>query len=738
MHKMKEINKRFFIMLLMIACMAIAMKYCKDRIDDKLSQEMRNSMQLVAEQNETGLQREFLAQYNLLETAATEVGRQETSPQQIVDDLQTVVDIYHFKRIGYVDAQGTVYTTDGFQQDLSYRDFYRDGMRGRVSITAVMEDSLGEHERINVFSVPVYDEKSNDVMGVLFMTFRNSRLRDIIDYKCFNGNGTTYVFNQEEEMIVASEDTDIASKKTLLENVREQIGKDANYVKKVDENSQAGAHQFGTCTTSSGSKQYFCCTALDLMQDSGSVYVLTIVPEKYLTQLEKPFTSTMHELLTMVIVLIILGGVGFVLLQRRNEKEIRRRLCVDKLTGGDNLAAFTEKMEKYKGQSGYAVSMDLDDFKLINDTFGIDKGDAVICEIWKIISSHLAKDELAAHANADNFVIFLQGEHQDQVEKRIKEMSEEIYMLSVQLNVPHIVPAFGISYIRKLEERDSEYGKANTAKSQIKGRRDQFYAFFDQKASQKIQEEKSLEDAFQQSIKDERFELWYQPKVVQGGEVIHAAEALVRWRDDKGKLISPGKFIPLFEKNGMISILDEYVFEHVCMQQREWLDMNMNPVPVSVNISRASLYFENIVERYTAIVHKYDINPKMIQLEITESAMMENDEVEELIEKFQKQGFEMHMDDFGNGYSSMALLSKTKFDVLKLDKSLIDGIGDSSGELLLESLTRLAKKLGLSIVAEGVETKEQAAFIWEHSCDAIQGYYYYKPMQVEEFEDLLN
>lgn len=736
MHKMKEINKRIIIMFFMIVCAVAAMFFCKNRIAKELSQEMKNSMQLVAEQNETGLRREFLAQYNLLETIATEVGRKEKSPKKIIDDLQDVVDIYNFKRIGYVDAQGTVYTTDGFHQDLSYRDFYRDGMRGQVSITEVLEDSLGEHERINVFSVPVYEEKSHDIMGVLFMTFRNSRLREIIDYNCFNGNGTTYVFNQDEEMIVASEDTDVASKKSLLEGVREQISKDKNYVKKVDSDDQAGAHEFGS--SENDSKQYFCCTALNLMQDSGPVYVLTIVPEKYLTQLEKPFISTMNYLLAIVVMLIIIGGVGFVLLQYRKEKEIRRRLCVDKVTGGDNLAAFAEKLAKYKGHSGYAVSMDLDDFKLINDTFGISKGDEVICEIWKIITAHLKRDELAAHTNADNFLIFLQGDNQDQVEKRIKEMSEEIYMLSVQLNVPHIVPAFGISYIHKLEERDWEYGKANTAKSQIKGRRDLFYAFFDQKSSQRIQEEKSLEDDFQQSIEDERFELWYQPKVVQGGEVIHAAEALVRWRDNKGKLISPGKFIPLFERNGMISILDEYVFEHVCMQQREWLDMNMNLVPVSVNISRASLYFDDIVERYTAIVKKYGIDPKMIQLEITESAMMENDEVEELIEKFQKQGFEMHMDDFGNGYSSMALLSKTKFDVLKLDKSLIDGIGDTSGELLLESLTGLAKKLGLSIVAEGVETKEQAAFIWNHSCDAIQGYYYYKPMQVEEFEDLLN
>ena len=189
----------------------------------------------------------------------------------------------------------------------------------------------------------------------------------------------------------------------------------------------------------------------------------------------------------------------------------------------------------------------------------------------------------------------------------------------------------------------------------------------------------------------------------------------------------------------MISKLDEYVMDHVCRQQKAWVVLGLKPVPVSVNISRASLYYDDIAERYEGIVKYYQLNPELIQLEITESALMENQDVEQLILQFQEKGFKMDMDDFGHGYSSMALLSKTKFDVLKLDKSLIDGIGDKNGEILLESLISLAHKMGLSIVAEGVETKEQADFIWGHACNAIQGYYYYKPMKQEEYEeDLLN
>ena len=737
MHKKKELYRRIVITIAVLVCTACAIGYGSRQIETELSEQMYNSMKVVAKQNDIVLNRELMSKYHLLETVASDLRMGRETPQQMMEQLQDVVAIYGFKRIGFVDKDGIVYTTDGYEKDLSFRDFYKDGMQGKAALTEVLEDSIGEKEKINVFSIPYYGQDSETVDGVLFITFRNEVLRELIDFECFDGNGKTYIFNEEGDLIVASPDTDEETNEKQLEQIYQQ--KDAAGENAVAEKNAIDGGESSYGFFIGGSKEYYHCTATHLIKENITLYILTVVPETYLQELEAPFLTVVRELIIIMLILVVVGVTGFLFSQYRRDQILWKSLSRDRITGGDNENGFVEKMEEHKKESGYAVSLDLDNFKIINNTFGTQKGDEVICEIWQILHTSIRNGEVAAHVNGDNFLMFLKGKDNEEIEERIKAITRAICKLSSKMNIPHIVPAVGISYIACLEERELEYGKANRAKEQIKGRRDLYYAFFNEESSEKIEEEKRMEDDFETSIAEERFEVWYQPKVAANGEKICGAEALVRWRGKDGKLISPQFFIPLFEKNGMISRLDEYVMDHVCRQQKAWVVLGLKPVPVSVNISRASLYFDDIAERYEGIVKYYQLNPELIQLEITESALMENQDVEQLILQFQEKGFKMDMDDFGHGYSSMALLSKTRFDVLKLDKSLIDGIGDKNGEILLESLISLAQKMGLSIVAEGVETKEQADFIWGHACNAIQGYYYYKPMKQEEYEeDLLN
>jgi len=188
----------------------------------------------------------------------------------------------------------------------------------------------------------------------------------------------------------------------------------------------------------------------------------------------------------------------------------------------------------------------------------------------------------------------------------------------------------------------------------------------------------------------------------------------------------------------MIPRLDEYIFRTVCAQQKKWMEEGKQIRPISVNISRVSLYYLNLVRKYKAIVDEYELATQHIQLEITESATIGNDEAVSLIEQFHREGFKMLLDDFGSGYSSLSALNMMHFDIMKLDKSLIDYIGDENGEKLLHYITKLGQNLGLEITAEGVETKEQVEFLQELHCDEIQGYYFSKPLQAEEFGKLLN
>ena len=192
-----------------------------------------------------------------------------------------------------------------------------------------------------------------------------------------------------------------------------------------------------------------------------------------------------------------------------------------------------------------------------------------------------------------------------------------------------------------------------------------------------------------------------------------------------------------FERNGLIKVLDEYVFRTICEYQRKWQLEGKKIVPVSINLSRASLYFESVVKRYHDIAGRIGVKTELVPIEITESAAIDNDNIKGLADRFHSKGFPLLVDDFGSGYSSLATLNMKCFDTLKIDKSLIDYIGDFSGERLLTHTIALAKELGLYVTAEGVERKEQVEFLKNIDCDSIQGFYYSKPLPVEEYEKLL-
>jgi diguanylate cyclase (GGDEF)-like protein len=383
------------------------------------------------------------------------------------------------------------------------------------------------------------------------------------------------------------------------------------------------------------------------------------------------------------------------------------------------------------------VSVDLSDFKLVNSVCGIEKGDEVIKRVWEIISTNVTDREFAAHGGGDHFVMYLQEVYQSHLLERLQQITEEVEAVSEELGIISIHPYFGIYEMRDIVDPEEAYNYANQAKKEVKGDKIKNVAFYDEINFKKIMDNKALVDSFKSAIEKEEFQIWYQPKFCGNTAKIVGAEALVRWRKSDGTVVSPGQFIPLFESNGMIITLDQYVFSKVCEQQKRWEREGVKIIPISVNISRASLYWGNIVNKYRDIARNYDIDLKMVPLEITESATIKNSQVKELVEKFRDAGFVLCLDDFGNGYSSLAMLNLIRFDVLKLDKALVDYIGDAHGEQLVKYTIRVAQGMGMHAVAEGVETLEQVEFLNAQGCDEIQGYFFSKPVALEKFTSML-
>jgi len=421
------------------------------------------------------------------------------------------------------------------------------------------------------------------------------------------------------------------------------------------------------------------------------------------------------------------------------QKELEQYAYFDQITKGYNYIKFKEKLRK-KGDCGSIICLDIHNFKVINSICGISKGDEVIKTIWEKIFLLIdnPSGNLAAHINADQYIIFLSTKKQEEIIQTIKNISFSLSLISSELNVPQIRPYFGVSTWSPEKRIEQAYNEAIIAKHNAKAEQNTNYAFFNEEDTIRTIKEKQMTDSFEDALSKKEFKLWFQPKYNPITKKLVGAEALVRWVTNEGKFIPPGEFIPIFEKNNLIRDLDEYIFRNLCQILHNWQKAGKNIVPVSVNLSRASLYFKDIVNRYKMIIEKIGLDKKFIPIEITETAAITNHQIKEIADSFHEAGFSLQMDDFGSGYSSLASLNIMHFETLKLDKSLIDFIGNFGGDRLIEHTICLAKELGMYVTAEGVEKEQQVNFLKQTGCDSIQGYYYSKPVPITDFELILD
>jgi len=246
----------------------------------------------------------------------------------------------------------------------------------------------------------------------------------------------------------------------------------------------------------------------------------------------------------------------------------------------------------------------------------------------------------------------------------------------------------------------------------------------------------NLEKDFEKGLKNNEFKIFLQPKFDIKTEKIVGAEALIR-REKNGQLIMPNSFIPEFEKENLITKLDMFVFESICKKIKKWREKDYKLIPISVNESRKVLYNKDHVNEIRQIIEKYKVSPNLIEIELTETAAVSNiEDAKKAAEEVKKLGCVVSMDDFGVGYSSFYMLKNINIEILKIDKSFSDEvIKDKRGRIILESIIDMAKKLEIKTVAEGIETKEQVEYLRKIGCDMVQGYYFEKPMIIEEFEE---
>lgn len=430
----------------------------------------------------------------------------------------------------------------------------------------------------------------------------------------------------------------------------------------------------------------------------------------------------------------------------RSRQSLYRQLVYvserDPLTGLLNQRAFLAEMghllHNYPDEHFTLIRMDISRFGLINSLYGLGEGDALLCHMGKAVARAAAG---FAHAPcgriyADVFCLFVPCE-----EAALKALLE-----SLQKNVAaypahyYLETVLGVYSVAdpSLDPRVM-YRLATLAAATCKNNYQNHVAFYDEKLSHIQHQEQEIANEMEAALANGQFVVYLQPKYDMETGRPCGAEALVRWKHPTRGQIPPDDFVPVFERNGFIPLLDHFMWEQVCILLRRWLDGGKKPFPVSVNVSRQNLYNPHLVHQLLALVRKYNIPPSLMQLELTESAYMDAPaRMRQMVQRLRRSGFTLLMDDFGSKYSSLNALKDMPVDILKLDLGfLAPSPNKARGRCILESVLHMAQKLGLPTIVEGVETAEQKRFLQSVGARYAQGFYFARPLPVPEYEALM-
>lgn len=451
----------------------------------------------------------------------------------------------------------------------------------------------------------------------------------------------------------------------------------------------------------------------------------------------KPKKWIQNELDSLTLLSKIIGGH---IIKLRSQERAERIASRDLLTGIFNLSRFTKEaaniLAENPDEKYILIYTDIDKFKFINEKYGYSVGDKVLIAFADILNSLAQPNEIFARVNADKFVGLCHYTGTEDFINRmiayndkfnhIPKTDTDYFKLSVITGLCPADPSENISII---------IDRANIARKSIKERHRSNYAFFNESMKSILVKQKEIEDIMVDALLNEEFVVYYQPKFSLDSEIICGAEALIRWQHPEAGLISPSEFVPIFEENGFIIEIDFYVFRKVCSTIRDLLAEGRKVFPISVNFSRSHVNTPNWIQRLQTTIEEFNIPKNYIEIEITESALVDNDAyLLSMLYKIHNLGFKLSMDDFGSGLSSLNSLRKMPFDILKIDKDFFQQGSDTDRErIVIKNIVTMANELDMEIISEGVETQEQVNFLKEINCTIAQGYYFSKPISSESF-----
>ena len=734
---MKENRKQIIIIILififLIAVGIAYMTYMLNRVEANTN----NSIETIVKNDANILKTEITEQKAILQSITNEILLDNIVDREKIFDMYERSDITsNFIRMAIMYEDGTTITNDGYEVD--YTDEIDNFFSNSEIHVSDNRKSKIDGEEINIYSqaINLEDEKI-----VILLIVQTDSYKDIFSNKIFEGKGFSYIVDNTGNIIVSANTEKNTGnlieniEKMLVGNSKERFESNKNI---IEENIKNGISGTRTLQTENG--QYY------MVYESIEVndwVIVTFIPSKAIAG-EVNNALLITFILAIIVILVILSiCIYIVISNNKKQKRLFEYAYIDPVTQKGNIYYFRKKgqevLDKRKkhetNSSQFIAILDINKFKMINKAYGYQVGDTILKGIGEELEKLLGKESLICRYSNDYFSVLF--EYKEDIHKMLYKMVRNIENLKIEENSYNLSVNIGIYQLTDEDNNISEaMDKAIIAHSMSKGDVFDKFHIYDKNMEKMLEKESKIEHEMNTALKDNEFEVYYQPKINIKNNTLYGAEALVRWNHN-GKMIPPSEFIPVFEKNKFILKLDLYIFEQVCRDKKMWKEKYNQNLIVSVNVSREHFLDEHFLEKYLLIASKYGINPNEIDLEITESATIEAGiDIIEIMNKMKKLGFLISIDDFGTGYSSLSALQDMPADILKIDKSFVDRIGKNEKNII-DYILNIAKELNLKTIAEGVETEQQRDYLYEKGCDIIQGYYYAKPMPEKEFEEYM-
>lgn len=658
-----------------------------------------------------------------LETISLIIQQDGFQQESLLDYLDQLAQRDGVKRFGIADLQGNVITSDQKTFNISNRDYFKDSINGKVVTSKTITDYT-DGQTINVYSVPIY--KQNEVSGVLFVTFNTNKLSSLLSLATYNNVGYSFIFNEEGEIVLGNEETKRFDDIESLKGIE---------LKNIDVNGE-GILNF---RDENNTLNYLIYANIE----NNDWLVASVFPKEVVTKKFQTFIQTAY-------IIWIVIGIGsavvvayFYFIQGKNKLQITKLAYEDEITNHYNYHRFIEYCQKVSHLSKYIlVNCDVKGFKWFNEIYGEDIANKLLKQIIICINQECQNDEFCCRQSADHFVILLHRDNVNQIKTRLFDLADYIRneFAKEYITSPYYFH-FGIYEILEDDiDINLAFKKTQYTSNDLKRLSKDDVSFYQEEVFQKELYALQIEKEFNNSLQADHFKAYIQPKVNLKTGRVNSGEILTRWHHPKYNIISPGDFIPVYEKNGMLESLDYYIFKKALEQIYVWYHNYGVKINISINVSRTYIFNEGYVTKLIDLVKACKVDPSQVEVEITETtALNHKEELIGILNKLKKHHFKVALDDFGSGYSSLNILKDLPIDVVKIDQEFFrtNDYTHTRGHIIIEEVIELCHKLNLEIVAEGVETAEQKDFLVEHNCDFIQGYYYYKPMLLKDFEKLI-